>query len=136
MKINQFTKVFLILLFTLSSVYFVNNTLKDNKAVIGIVVEKNVSAFNGKDQITAIIYGKKTCPYCKMAVAELEKNNISYLYKNIKESPQALQEFTALKGRAIPFLITRNIKVTGFNEEWFTAQVLIENKIPAQTDAG
>jgi glutaredoxin len=136
MTINKFAKTSFILLFIISSIYFARNVLIDNKVTTGIVVEENLAAFVGKKDITAIIYGKTTCSYCKRAIAELEKNNINYLYKNIKESPQALQEFTALNGRAIPLLITRYMKITGFTEEWFATQVLIENKIPPQIDAG
>ncbi len=132
MNINLMMKTVVILLLIVSSIYFVRNSLKDNTAKLGVVVEEHLSAFVGKKNITAILYGKNTCPYCKLAITELEKQNISYIYKNIKKSPQALQEFTELKGKAIPLLITRYIKVTGFQEQWFSRQVLVENQMPAK----
>ncbi|NQY65021.1 MAG: glutaredoxin family protein [Alteromonadaceae bacterium] len=133
MNINTFTKVFLILLLVIGSIYFANNILKANKVKEGVVIEQHLTSFRGQEEVIAFIYGEKACPYCKLAVAELEKHNINYIYKDIKKSQQALQEFTKLKGRETPLLITRYMKITGFNEQWFTKEVLIQNTMPPKT---
>ena len=132
MTIHKYIKVLFILMFIASSIYFVNNILIDNKVYVGVVTQDHSKNFIGKEDIIAILYGKKTCTYCQSAVAALEKQGITYLYKNIKESPEALEEFSALGGRAIPLVITRHLKITGFQDEWYLPEVLIANQLPEE----
>ncbi|GLX86242.1 hypothetical protein tloyanaT_24950 [Thalassotalea loyana] len=95
----------------------------------GVVEIDNRQAFSTQAEVTAILYGKTTCPYCKQAVAELDRQGIKYIYKNIKDSKEALNEFAALDGNAIPLLITRKLRITGFDPQWYSKAVLVDSDL-------
>ena len=113
----------------LGALFSVSEFTSSNEVNEGVMHVNNESVFNASDDTMAILYGKPTCPYCKQAVKELDRQGIKYVYKNIKSSPEALNEFAALKGNAIPLLITRKLRITGFQPEWYSESVLNGNEL-------
>lgn len=129
MKTKNLYQFGVVVLLVVASLYFIFNFVSGREAKDGVLPADNHVAFQSVGDAVAILYGKKTCPYCRQAVAELEALNIKFIYKNIKESPEALSEFAALKGNAIPLLITRDLRIVGFNKQWYTKAVLLNNDL-------
>lgn len=64
-----------------------------------------------------IIYTVKWCSYCKNLKSFLDNKNISYLEKDIEESPTAKNEFNKLNGQGTPLILIGNTLIRGFNQE-------------------
>ncbi len=111
-------------LLLIGTVYSVFEFTSSKELKSGVVQADNHKNFATAGDVTAILYGKTTCPYCKEAMKELDRQGIKYIYKNLKKSPEALNEFAALKGNAIPLLITRNLRITGYQPQWYAKDVL------------
>lgn len=113
----------------LVTVALIVGIVRASQAQTAVIVQENLSAFADKEEVLVILYGKEGCAACKQAVEELQTQNIAFVYRDIN-NPEALEEFTNFEGRNVPMVITRYLKVTGYNKEWFERSVLVENRLP------
>lgn len=104
--------------------------VRANQLQTAVVVQENLSAFADKEEVLVILYGKESCANCKLALEELQAQDIKFVYRDIGSSSVAQEEFNNFDGNNVPMVITRYLKITGFNKEWFGRSVLVDNKLP------
>ncbi|MFH1721779.1 MAG: glutaredoxin domain-containing protein [Candidatus Altiarchaeota archaeon] len=64
------------------------------------------------------VYSTPTCPYCKMAKAYLEENNIGFDDINVAEDQKAAQEMVDRSGQmGVPQLLIGDKVIVGFDKD-------------------
>ena len=64
------------------------------------------------------IYSTKNCPYCRMAKAFLDKNNVPYSSIDVGEDAEAAGKMVALSGqRGVPVIIVNDEVIVGFDSQ-------------------
>lgn len=104
--------------------------VRANQQQTAVVVQENLSAFADKEEALVILYGEENCTACKLAVDELQAQNIKFVYRDINNSPGAMEEFNNFEGGKVPMVITRYLKITGYNKDWLERSVIAENRLP------
>jgi alkyl hydroperoxide reductase subunit F len=68
------------------------------------------------------IYSTKNCPYCRMAKAFLDKNNVPYTSIDVGEDVEAAKKMVALSGqRGVPVIIVNDEVIVGFDSQRLNA---------------
>ena len=67
------------------------------------------------DAKEVVIYTTKSCPYCKMLRAYLEKHLIPYTDHDIYSSPAGIMGFWTLRGRGVPVSTIGPDIIHGYN---------------------
>ena len=68
------------------------------------------------------IYSTKNCPYCRMAKAFLDKNNVPYASIDVGEDAEAAKKMVALSGqRGVPVIIVNDEVIVGFDSQRLNA---------------
>lgn len=64
-----------------------------------------------------ILYGMDTCPHCKQAKNFLQENKVDFVYKNVKEDPEARKEFVSKGHTGVPVILVGDEEILGFDRQ-------------------
>ena len=63
-----------------------------------------------------VMFGSRTCPYCRQARIMFEQNKIPYCEYKVNASLETQQAFIKLGGQGVPLILIDNEVFHGFNE--------------------
>jgi glutaredoxin len=70
------------------------------------------------------LFGENNCIFCNRLKEFLDRNEIDYIYANVKENANLMKEFKELGGTGVPLTIVGNSLIQGFNEEVIKVELL------------
>ncbi|HEY6943140.1 glutaredoxin family protein [Dokdonella sp.] len=63
-----------------------------------------------------VLFATTTCPYCRQARALLDAMKVEHVVYDLDVSPPARALYARLHANSVPVLVTRNLRITGFDE--------------------
>ena len=96
----------------LKGLYYLRTEAKSRAETVSDKVERVAL----QDDTRTILYGKKDCPYCKMAAEELLLRGIEYDYVDLEEIKKSAAEVTGRKVTTVPQLYLEGKYIGGYED--------------------
>ena len=65
---------------------------------------------------SVVLYGTRTCGYCKVTRKILNENNFAFLDVDVDKSEEGAKQFRELGGNGVPLLLINGKRMNGFHE--------------------
>jgi len=79
--------------------------------------EGDYSRYFDQTEVSVVLYGTSTCPFCHETKAMLDKMKVAYIEHDINRSEKGKKDFAELKADAVPLLLIGNRRIEGFQKE-------------------